>query len=182
VREIDTPIVLDADGLNALATDRDAAAERSASARGPLVITPHPGEAARLLGTSIAQVQSDRMGSVRELARRYSAVAVLKGRHTLIADTTGAVGINTTGNPGMASGGMGDTLTGIVGAIAAQGFARRPETGHPATPLLFAVCLAVHIHGIAGDLAAALRGEAGLTASDVIDRAPEAISSLSEEV
>lgn len=178
LREIDVPIILDADGLNALALEPTVAQDRSKSLGSPLIITPHPGEAARLLGTSVAQIQSDRVGSVRELARRYAAVAVLKGRYTLIADPDGMVCINTTGNPGMATGGMGDALTGIIGALMAQETALSGKHADCHTAPLFTAALGVHLHGIAGDMAAATRGEAGLTAGDVIDHLPAAFSRL----
>jgi ADP-dependent NAD(P)H-hydrate dehydratase / NAD(P)H-hydrate epimerase len=181
VREAAVPVVLDADGLNALAQEPEAAAARSAGAVGVLVLTPHPGEAARLLGTSIAQVQSDRVGSVRKLARKFHAIAVLKGRHTLIASPDGAVCINTTGNPGMATGGMGDTLTGVIGALLAQGAASAGRRAEEGTAPLRIAALGVHLHGIAGDIAARAVGESGLTAGDVIDRLPQARSALASE-
>ncbi|HLJ55831.1 MAG TPA: NAD(P)H-hydrate dehydratase [Chthonomonadaceae bacterium] len=175
LREIATPIVLDADGLNALAQDPSAAQDRG-RAGAPLTITPHPGEAARLLGTSVQQVQSDRVAAVRGLARKFHAVAVLKGRYTLIAEPDGRVYINTSGNPGMASGGMGDALTGVVGALEAQWTKMADGADQPMTRTL-AVALAVHLHGVAGDLAANDR-EAGMTAGDLIDCLPAARARL----
>ena len=180
--EIQCAIVLDADGLNALAMRPEAAQERRKKIHSPLILTPHPGEAARLLDNSIAQVQADRVGAVRELALRYQAVAVLKGRHTLIADAGGTVHINTTGNPGMATGGMGDTLTGIIGAILAQDIAQSKRFNCPQVAALDAASLGVHVHGLAGDIVAEERGEAGLTAGDVIDRLPVALSRLMMDV
>ncbi len=179
VREADIPLVLDADGLNALAMEPTTAKERSAVLHSPLVITPHPGEAARLLGTSIAEVQSNRIASVRELAARFQSISVLKGRHTLIADPAGRVCINASGNPGMATGGMGDSLTGIIGALLAMNavLAKRGDSGASA---MFAACLGVHLHGIAGDLAAKERGGAGLIAGDVIDCLPRAWSVVTQ--
>jgi hydroxyethylthiazole kinase-like uncharacterized protein yjeF len=174
LREIMIPIVLDADGLNALAQQPELLAQRPDDPRAPLILTPHPGEAARLLGISIPEVQADRIEAVRQLARRYRAISVLKGRYTLIADPSGPIAINTTGNPGMATGGMGDTLTGILGGLLAQGVAPgksvpdlqdfRKVTAHPQE----IAALGVHLHGMAGDLAAEEAGEAGLTAGDVI--------------
>jgi NAD(P)H-hydrate epimerase len=182
--EIQKPIVLDADGLNALAQRPECLVGRPDDLRAPLILTPHPGEAARLLGTSIAAVQSDRIAAVRELARRFRAVALLKGRYTLISDPEGRVAINTTGNPGMATGGAGDTLTGILGALVAQDFATgkasqdiptfRAATHSPAD----LVALGVYIHGSAGDLAAAREGEVGLVAGDLITCIPAAIQRL----
>jgi hydroxyethylthiazole kinase-like uncharacterized protein yjeF len=184
--EIPKPLVLDADGLNALAMSPEIAQARPDDPRAPLVLTPHPGEAARLLGTSIANVQSNRIDSVRELARRYRATVVLKGRYTLIADVQGNVHINTSGNPGMASGGMGDTLTGILGGLLAQAVAplRTIDDTNTfrteAVPPLEVVALGVFLHGLAGDLAAAAHGEAGLVAGDLIDHLPAALRLLEE--
>ncbi len=184
--EISKPLVLDADGLNALAMSPERAQARPDDPRAPLVLTPHPGEAARLLGTSIADVQSNRIASVRELARRYRATVVLKGRHSLIADIQGNVIINTSGNPGMASGGMGDTLTGILGGLLAQALAplRTIEDENffrtEAIPPLEVVAFGVFLHGLAGDLAAASHGEAGLVAGDLIEHLPAALRLLEE--
>ncbi|MCW3055772.1 MAG: carbohydrate kinase, YjeF related protein [Chthonomonadales bacterium] len=186
--EIPKPLVLDADGLNALAQSPEIALKRPDNPRAPLVLTPHPGEAARLLGTSVADVQSNRITSARELARRYRAIVVLKGRHTLTADPQGNVILNTSGNPGMASGGMGDTLTGIVGGLLAQAIAplranMNEETFRTeAIPPLEVVALGVFLHGLAGDLAAAAQGEAGLVAGDLIDHLPAAHRLLEEMI
>ena len=184
LRGVDLPIVLDADGLNALAMDATIGEERKSTIGSCLILTPHPGEAARLLGTSTADVQSNRIGVVKELARRFNAFVVLKGRYSLIADPSGHVCINTTGNPGMATGGMGDTLTGVVGSLVAQIVAhnntkRSVTVDDIAESTLFAIGLAVHAHGIAGDIAAAEMGEVGLTAGDVITRLPMAFLRLS---
>jgi len=185
--KLQKPIVLDADGLNALAQNPGILAGRPEDPRAPLILTPHPGEAARLLGTSIADVQSNRIASVCELARRYRAIAILKGRFTLIADPEGHVCINTSGNPGMATGGMGDTLTGILGGLLAQTLAPgrdapdenafRNATGPPEE----IAALGVHLHGLAGDLAAAQHGETGLVTSDLIACLPAAIRLLEGE-
>jgi NAD(P)H-hydrate epimerase len=159
------PAVVDADGLNALA----AAPAGFAPSGAPIVLTPHPGEMARLLGVSTAEVQADRIGAAREAARRYGAVAILKGARSVVAAPDGATFVNPTGNPGMASGGMGDALTGIVGGLLAQGLLA-----------LDAARLGAYLHGLAGDLAAArIGGEAGLVCSDLIDAIPRAIGSLS---
>jgi NAD(P)H-hydrate epimerase len=178
--EIHRPIVLDADGLNALAQRPDCLDKRPDDPRAPLVLTPHPGEAARLLGTSIPAVQSDRIGAVRELARRYRAVALLKGRYTLIAGRDGEVVINTSGNPGMATGGSGDVLTGVIGSLLAQGVAPGKRSDDPEVYRNStvrpddAVALGVYIHGLAGDLAKAETGEAGLVAGDIVAHLPRA--------
>jgi NAD(P)H-hydrate epimerase len=158
------PAVVDADGLNALA-----AAPRGFSPGGaPLVLTPHPGEMARLLGVPNAEVQADRIGAARAAAVKYGAVVILKGARSVVAAKDGTVYVNPTGNPGMASGGMGDALTGIVGGLLAQGLSA-----------LDAAELGVYLHGLAGDLAAErIGGEAGLICSDLIDAIPRALSSL----
>ena len=142
------PLVLDADGLNLLA-----AAPRALPSA--CVLTPHPGEAARLLGIATAEIQADRFAAVRALAQKYRAVAVLKGAGSLIADSDGQVAVCPWGNPGMASGGMGDVLTGVVAGLLAQGL-----------DAWNAACLGVGLHARAGDLAARA-GERGLLASDL---------------
>lgn len=143
------PLVLDADGLNLLAREPRRFEQ-------PAVITPHPGEAARLLGIAVTEVEADRFAAARALARRYNAVAVLKGAGSLIADPRGRVAVCPWGNPGMATGGMGDLLTGIVAALIAQGC----DTWE-------AACLGVGLHARAGD-AAARDGERGLLATDLL--------------
>ncbi|HEV2680758.1 MAG TPA: NAD(P)H-hydrate dehydratase, partial [Rhodanobacter sp.] len=143
------PLVLDADGLNLLARE-----PRQFCA--PTVLTPHPGEAGRLLGVSTGEIERDRFAAVRELARRYAAVVVLKGAGSLIADPDGRLDVCPWGNPGMASGGMGDLLTGIVAALLAQGCSA-----------WLAACLGVGLHARAGDHAAQ-QGERGLLASDLL--------------
>lgn len=145
------PLVLDADGLNLLAREPRECADTS-------VITPHPGEAARLLGCDTATIGTDRYAAVRELARRYRAVAVLKGAGSLVADPQGRVAVCPWGNPGMATGGMGDLLTGIIAALLAQG-----------CDAWQAACLGVALHARAGDLAAARGGERGLMATDLLE-------------
>ncbi|PWK92804.1 NAD(P)H-hydrate epimerase [Fulvimonas soli] len=144
------PLVLDADGLNLLARDPRRFAQ-------PAVLTPHPGEAARLLGATVAQVQADRFAAARALAARYGAVAVLKGAGSLVAEPDGRLDVCPWGNPGMASGGMGDLLTGIVAALLAQGCSA-PEAAR----------LGVGLHARAGDLAVRGEGERGLLASDLL--------------
>jgi NAD(P)H-hydrate epimerase len=189
------PLLLDADALNIVASCGGEDACRDgipgcAAARRPRkdgscvnaciprrIVTPHPGEAARLLGTDTASVQADRAGAAAELARRYGAVAVLKGHRTLVAAPMpardhGAAPVpaeiaiteNTTGNPGMATGGSGDALTGLILAFCAQGM-----------PAADAARAGVYIHGLAGDLAAAEKGEYGMIASDIVSFLPNAI-------
>jgi ADP-dependent NAD(P)H-hydrate dehydratase / NAD(P)H-hydrate epimerase len=155
------PAVLDADGLNAHAGGRLLSKLRG---KAPLVITPHPGEAGRLLGADTAAVQGDRIGAARDLAREAEAVAVLKGRRTVVATPDGRASVVSTGNPGMATGGTGDALTGVVGAFLARGLAA-----------FDAARLAAYLHGDAGDRAASARGTDGMIAQDLIDELPGAI-------
>ena len=142
------PLVLDADGLNLLACYPCAVPAHC-------VLTPHPGEAARLLGCDVASIQRDRFVAVRAIAKRYSAVVVLKGSGSLIADTDGRVAVCPFGNPGMASAGMGDLLTGVIAALLAQGLSAWD-----------AACVGVVVHARAGDHAAADQPR-GLIASDL---------------
>ncbi|HLF56555.1 MAG TPA: NAD(P)H-hydrate dehydratase [Thermoanaerobaculia bacterium] len=159
-------LVLDADGLNAFAGRLEELARRSA----PTVLTPHPGELARLLELTNDEVLIDRLGAAREAARRSGAVVALKGRATIVAAPDGEAWINTTGNPGMASGGSGDVLTGIVAARLAQG-----------DEASFAAALSVHLHGLAGDLAAARLGGPAVPASELLESWGEAWQSLNTE-
>lgn len=163
--EADAPLVIDADALNLLAA---APARQAAVARrsAPTIITPHPAEAARLLGASTRAVQSDRLRAAREIARRLNALTVLKGNGSITAAPTGTFWINGSGNPGMASGGMGDVLTGLIASLVAQGL-------DAATATRFGVWL----HGAAADRAVAAGiGPAGLTASELIDAARQLIN------
>jgi hydroxyethylthiazole kinase-like uncharacterized protein yjeF len=160
VKKQDLPIVLDADGLNAFT---GCAAELKGKGRS-LVITPHPGEMARLLGSTVAAVQRDRINVARKFARDHQVIVVLKGHRTLIADPGGEIWVNTTGNPGMATGGTGDILTGMVAGLVAQNSKR----------VLEAVIAAVHLHGLAGDVAAEQLGEHSLVATDLLRALPEA--------
>jgi hydroxyethylthiazole kinase-like uncharacterized protein yjeF len=149
------PSVLDADALNAIARDPSFLATLPA----PPVLTPHPGEMARLVGRTIAEVQEDRIGVAAAAAARWRAVVVLKGARTVVAEPDGAVAVIPTGNPGMASGGTGDVLAGLVGALLAGGI-----------PGFDAARIGAWVHGRAGDLAAARFGERGLVASDVAEQ------------
>jgi hydroxyethylthiazole kinase-like uncharacterized protein yjeF len=153
----DFPLLLDADALNLLAAHPVLAA-RIARRTAPTVITPHPAEAARLLACTTAAVQADRVGTALQLARRFNAHAVLKGCGTVIAHPDGHWRINTSGNPGLASGGSGDVLSGMIGALLAQGW-----------PAAAAVCGAVLLHGAAADaLAAGGDGPFGIAAGELI--------------
>ncbi|MBL8799637.1 MAG: NAD(P)H-hydrate dehydratase [Planctomycetia bacterium] len=150
------PLVLDADGLNALVGHTDVLS-------GPRILTPHPGEFARLLGVTIAQVQAARQSLAVEFAARHRIVLVLKGHRSLVTDGR-RVYINQTGNPGMATGGTGDVLTGLIAALLGQGL----------EPFA-AAQLGVYWHGLAGDLARDAVGEVSLIASDVLDCLPRAL-------
>ena len=164
VRISTLPLVIDADGLNAFAVE---SLQAPPDAR--WVLTPHPGEAARLLGTDTAAVQADRLGTARALATTTGAVVVLKGHRSLVVAPDGRVSINSSGNPGMASGGTGDVLTGAMGAFLARGL--DPWD---------AARLATFAHGDAGDRAARRLGVEGLIATDVIDELPTALARLAD--
>jgi hydroxyethylthiazole kinase-like uncharacterized protein yjeF len=154
------PLVLDADALNLIGASRALAAATARRAAATLM-TPHPAEAARLLDESTRAVQSDRVAAARAIAKRYRSVALLKGNGSVIAEPGGRYWINPTGNPGMASAGMGDALAGIVAALCAQGAAPRD-----------ALLAGAWLHGAAADaLVAAGSGPVGITASEVIDSA-----------
>ncbi|MFQ5792270.1 MAG: NAD(P)H-hydrate dehydratase, partial [Acidobacteriota bacterium] len=156
------PVVVDADGVNAF----EAGLESLPRGR-PLALTPHPGEAARLLGCSAAEIGRQRLAAVRRLCAATKNFVALKGYRTLVGEPSGKVHVNLTGNPGMASGGTGDVLTGIVGGLLAQGL-----------PVGDALRLGVHLHGLAGDLAAEEVGQTALVATDLICQLPHAQSRL----
>ncbi len=158
LERMDRPVVLDADGLWHLGD----APERVAARALPTVLTPHSGEAARLLGRERTEVEADRLACVRELARRAGAVVVLKGRATLTAAPDGTVVVNGTGSPALATAGTGDVLTGTIAAFLAKGMDPLP-----------AAAAAVAVHGVAGERAA--RGD-GTIASDVLEALPEALA------
>src|SRR5579863_5407662 len=161
-----TPLVLDADGLNAF---EGRASELNGKGRS-LVITPHPGEMARLTGSTVVAVQRNRINVARTFAREHELIVVLKGHRTLIAQPDGTVWVNTTGNPGMATGGTGDILTGMVSGLMAQNPGRIPG----------AVVAAVHLHGLAGDVARESMGEHSLVATDLVEALPEAFRRVRE--
>lgn len=153
------PLVLDADALNMLAEGGEDAFAAWPRRRAPVALTPHPGEMARLCGLSVRETQRDRIGLARRFAERHGVTLALKGARTVVATPDGAAYVNATGNPGMATGGAGDVLAGIVGSLLAQGM----------TPAQ-AVCAGVYLHGRAGDRAAEARGsEASLLAGDIIE-------------
>jgi ADP-dependent NAD(P)H-hydrate dehydratase / NAD(P)H-hydrate epimerase len=160
VARIQLPMVVDADGLNAF----DGRTNELNGKGRTMVITPHPGEMARLAGCTIADVQKDRLGVARTFAREHKLIVVLKGNRTLVVKSDGEAWANTTGNPGMATGGTGDILTGMVAAMIAQ---------HPKQVFL-AVVAAVHLHGLAGDVMCESVGEHSLVATDLLRGLPEA--------
>jgi NAD(P)H-hydrate epimerase len=156
--DADKPLVADADALNLIARNRPELPNR-------LVMTPHPGEAARLLGCDTSEIAADRVGALKELVERYHAIVVLKGVGSLIAEPVGLVGVCTLGNPGMASAGMGDVLAGLTAGLVAQ-FDCTAAT----------LANAVAIHAAAGDLAVLQLGELSLLASDLLAAIPKVIS------
>ena len=160
VAQLQTPMVVDADGLNAFEGRAD---ELDGKGR-TLVITPHPGEMARLAGCTIADVQNDRLGTARRFAREHEVIVVLKGHRTLVVQPEGEAWVNTTGNPGMATGGTGDILTGMVAGMIAQ----------HSKDALRAVFAAAHLHGLAGDVMRERVGEHSLVATDLLKGLPEA--------
>jgi NAD(P)H-hydrate epimerase len=160
VARCQVPLVVDADGLNAFEghTDQLNGKDRT------LVVTPHPGEMARLADCTVAEVQKDRLGVARKFAREHELIVVLKGHRTLVVRPDGEAWVNTTGNPGMSTGGTGDILTGMIAGLVAQ---------HPKEALV-AVLAAVHLHGLAGDVMSESMGEHSLIATDLLQGLPEA--------
>jgi len=166
VEKCSLAMVVDADGLNAF----EGAASKLDGKGRPLVITPHPGEMSRLTGKSIAEIQRDRVGVARAFADEHGIIVVLKGHRTLVAQPDGEVWVNTTGNPGMATGGTGDILTGMVAGMIAQNPQRVVE----------AVTSAVYLHGLAGDVACETMGEQSLVATDLVQALPQAFRRVRE--
>jgi ADP-dependent NAD(P)H-hydrate dehydratase / NAD(P)H-hydrate epimerase len=154
VARCELPIILDADGLNAFAGKT----ELLDGSKRPLILTPHPGEMARLTGLPTERVTSNRLSIARNFAIQHRLILVLKGWRTIVAAPDGKIYINTTGNPGMAKGGTGDVLTGIVAGVLAQFPSRTAE----------AVCAAVHLHGLSGDIAVTHKEEPALLATDLL--------------
>ena len=170
VRSTELPVILDADGLNAFDGRADELRKRESKF---LAITPHPGEMARLLGKSIRDVQGDRVKAAQETARRWNVHVILKGFHTLIAAPDGKVFVNTTGNAGLAKGGTGDVLTGLLAALTAQ-FKTRDW--------FLVLALGVYLHGLAADIPVKRMDASGLIADDVISLIPEARRKLLQEL
>ncbi len=169
VTETELPVILDADGLNAFAGKAEQLNDRRTPA---LVLTPHPGEMARLLGLTVKEVQARRLETALEAAGRWRAMVILKGFHTILATPSGQAYINTTGNPGMATGGTGDVLTGMLAGLTAQfGIEDWPRV----------LSFGIFLHGLAGDIAASRVGEAPLIASDLIEAIPEAYGRFTKD-
>jgi NAD(P)H-hydrate epimerase len=153
----EAPLVIDADGLNLLADNPDLLGKFNQ----PIVLTPHPGEMARLTGCAVSQIQQDRIGIARQYACEWRVTVVLKGARTVIALPDGRVFINLTGNPAMATAGMGDLLAGMIGGLIAQG-----------VTVESAAVLGPYLHGLAGDAVCSKKGPAGIIASDLLDEIP----------
>lgn len=164
LRQVTAPLVLDADGLNAVGRQTDWFRQHPAL----LILTPHPGEFARLLGTDVATVQANRQELAGQFAAAQDVVLVLKGHKTVVTDGR-RIYLNVTGNPGMATGGTGDVLTGLIAALLGQGL-----------EAFEAAQLGVHLHGLAGDMARDELGEAGLIASDLLSYLPRAFLSFGQ--
>jgi NAD(P)H-hydrate epimerase len=157
------PLVVDADGVNALVGNP----RLLKNCKAEMVLTPHPGEFVRAFGGRKPGADSERKRRALEVAKKFKKILVLKGYRTVVAAPHGKVFVNPTGNPGMATGGTGDVLTGIIAALIGQGI--KPYN---------AARFGVYLHGLAGDLAARKRGEASLVASDLLDFLPQAIQSV----
>ena len=166
LKRCDKPMVLDADALNAICDDPAVLK----SAKAPVIITPHPAEMARLLGTTAKAVNTDRAKTARAFAARFGVITVLKGNGTVIAAPNGKAFLNPTGNSGMATGGSGDVLAGMCASLLAQGQA----------PLDCAAA-AVYLHGLAGDLAAKRLGKISMLPTDIIDEIPSAFRACTAE-
>ncbi len=171
--EASRPILIDADGLNALAAIGCDFARR---ARGPLVLTPHPGEASRLLKVTSAAVNADRVSAARRLAEKTGACVLIKGARSVIASPDGTVLINSSGNPGMSTPGMGDALSGIVGALLGQ--SRSSQSLARSSKALDALAVGVFVHGYAADRVAAKMGRVGYIAGDLIEELPAALEAI----
>ena len=163
IEESPIPLIIDADGLNVIAGHL----EILKRARSPLILTPHPGEMARLLKKNSAHVQGNRVGVASGFAKEHTVTVVLKGARTVIAGADDTLFVNTTGNPGMATAGTGDLLSGVIGGLVGQGY----------DPVGAAV-LGVYLHGLAGDRVAEAKGEIGMVATDILEEVPQALSSI----
>lgn len=153
-------MVIDADALNAMSEDVSVLKRIGV----PYIVTPHPGELSRLIKRNVEHIKKNKIAVAKRFSRQYKAVTVLKGSGTVVAGEDGRVYVNRTGNPGMATAGSGDVLTGVIGGFLAQGLGP-----------FDAARLGVYVHGAAGDIAAKEKGEVGLIASDILEKIPEAI-------
>jgi NAD(P)H-hydrate epimerase len=170
VREVPLPVILDADGLNAFAGKAHLLRQRKSEF---LAVTPHPGEMARLLGTSSAAVQADRALVAQEAANKWNAHVILKGYHTVLASPAGQIWVNTTGNAALAKGGTGDVLTGVIAACTAQ-FGTRDW--------LRALALGVYLHGSAAEILGTRGEDSGVLANEVAGTLPQARATLIERI
>ncbi|MDO8535555.1 MAG: NAD(P)H-hydrate dehydratase [Candidatus Omnitrophota bacterium] len=161
--KIGKPVILDADGINAFAGNVDHLRKATA----PLILTPHIGEMARLLDKNIDEIKNNRKDIALEFAHQYNIVLVLKGHETIVAKPDGSVYVNATGNVGMASGGTGDVLTGIIASFVGQGM-----------DAFGAAVAGVYFHGLAGDLAAKEKGALSMIATDLLNKLPEVLKAL----
>jgi NAD(P)H-hydrate epimerase len=166
IEDASISMVVDADGINCLSSGPSVLKK----AKSPVVLTPHPGEMARLLKCSTKDIQEDRIGLSRNFSQEYGVYMVLKGARTVIAEPDGTVYINPTGNPGMASGGTGDVLTGMIGGLIAQNY-----------PISRALRIAVFTHGLIGDLIAQKRGRIGIVAGDIVHSIPRVLNLISKK-
>ncbi|MDD4980590.1 MAG: NAD(P)H-hydrate dehydratase [Candidatus Omnitrophica bacterium] len=167
ITQVNKPMVIDADGLNALAGYLNILLATS-DQRPATILTPHPGEMARLLGISVKKIERNRKKIAQGFAKKYKVTVVLKGHDTIVADYGGNLYLNKTGNPGMATAGSGDVLTGMIAAFLGQGL-----------NAFNAAKYAVYLHGLAGDLAAKEKTQISMLASDIIDKIPQAIRKCS---
>jgi len=163
VKALCIPMVIDADALTALSLELEILKDIES----PLILTPHPGEMARLTGLSSKAIQENRVEVSRNFATEYGVTLVLKGSRTIIAQTDGNIHINPSGNPGMASGGTGDILTGMMGGLVCQGF-----------PASSAAITATYVHGLAGDMVAEDKGEMALIATDILEKIPHVLREM----
>ena len=164
ISDISCPIILDADGINCISDSIDIIKQN----RSGIILTPHPAEMGRLCSRDTADILSDRIGAARDLAEKFNAVVVLKGAGTVIAGSKKTF-INTTGNPGMAKGGSGDVLSGIIASLAAQGI-----------DLFESAAAGAYIHGRAGDIAAEKLTMQYMTATDIIKNLPDVFKEITE--
>ncbi len=163
---LEKPLILDADGLNALEGRPDILKK----AKAPVIVTPHPGEMAGLTGMEIKKIQSSRKETALLFSRKYNAVTVLKGYRTVVAAPDGSLYLNFTGNPGLATAGSGDVLAGVIAGLLVQGL-----------PAFSAAAAGVYLHGLAGDLASREKGEPSLLAGDLLKMIPPAVRFLLEQ-